>query len=387
MSFRSFYCVLIFIIFLFSTSLLAQEESSNPFLQTVPSGRSILTKSGASHFARLALDCLQQEYPNKLNQVLSDSSQIQSPKELHPAFYGCFDWHSSVHGHWMLVKLLKQFPHLPEAQEIRNKISQNITTENIAKEVAYLENASKSWERTYGWAWLLKLAEELYSWQDEEGIEWYNTLQPLTEKIAERYENFLPIQPYPIRVGTHSNTAFGLSFAWDYAETTGANEFKEMIGERAKKYFFYDHNCPADWEPSGEDFLSACLEEANLMRRVLTKREYNRWFKYFMPKDKLLSVVRPATVTDRSDPKIVHLDGLNLSRVWSMYGIIPELSKANYRKILLYAAEKHLKATLPHVASQNYEGAHWLASFVVYALSVEEVQQEKIPERVEAEKP
>lgn len=383
---RIFFYIFISNLFFFSTSLFSQEESDNPFLQTTQTGQLTLTEAGASHFARLALDCLQKEYPNKLNQVLSDSTELREPHELHPAFYGCFDWHSSVHGHWMLVKLLKQFPDLPEGKEIRTKISQNITKENIAAEVIYLQEESKSWERTYGWAWLLKLAEELYSWEDGQGADWYNMLQPLTQKIATRYENFLPVQKYPIRTGTHPNTAFGLSFAWDYAEATGAKEFKGMIENRAKRYYYYDHNCPADWEPSGEDFLSACLEEANLMRRVLTKKEYNRWFKYFLPRDKILSVVRPASVSDRSDPKIVHLDGLNLSRVWNMYGIIPKLSKARYRKIFLYAAAEHLRVTLPNIASQNYEGAHWLASFVVYALSVEEEQQE-ILETPKTEKP
>ena len=261
---------------------------------------------------------------------------------------------------------------MPEAKEIRTRIGENITQENILAEVSYIEQESKSWERTYGWAWLLKLAEELYTWEDAQAKKWYNNLMPLTEKVAYKYETFLPILKYPIRSGVHPNTAFGLSFAWDYANTTGAEEFQGMIENRAKKYFIFDHDCPADWEPSGQDFLSSCLEEANLMQRILTKREFKQWFKYFMPKDKILSVARPAIVSDRSDPKIVHLDGLNLSRAWSMYGLLPKMARNKYRKILLKAAEEHLRVTLPNVASENYEGSHWLASFVVYALSVEE---------------
>lgn len=368
-------------LFLMSSTLFAQEESENPYLQLSETGHLGLTEAGASHFSRLALDCIQKEYPNKLNQVLTDGSELKEPHELHPAFYGCFDWHSSVHGHWMLVKLLKKFPNMTVADEIRTKIGANLTRENILAEVKYIEQESKSWERTYGWAWLLKLAEELYTWDDAQGREWYNNLIPLTEKVAYRYETFLPVLNYPIRSGVHPNTAFGLSFAWDYAHTTGAKEFQGMIESKARKYFIFDHDCPADWEPSGQDFLSSCLEEANLMQRILTKREFKQWFKYFMPKDKILSVARPAVVSDRSDPKIVHLDGLNLSRAWSMYGLLPKMARNKYRKILLKAAEEHLRVTLPNIASENYEGAHWLASFVVYALSVEEgqfIENEKV---------
>ena len=374
MTFEKSFGLFLTCLFLTFSSLFAQEESENPFLQLSETGHLALTETGASHFAHLALNCIQKEYPNKLNQVLLDDSQLREPQDLHPAFYGCFDWHSSVHGHWMLVRLLKKFPNMPEADEIRKRIGENISRENILAEVEYIERENKGWERTYGWAWLLKLAEELYTWEDAQGKEWYDNLMPLTEKVAYRYETFLPVLKYPIRSGVHPNTAFGLSFAWDYANTTGAEEFQEMIEDRAKKYFIFDHDCPADWEPSGQDFLSSCLEEANLMQRILTKRQFKQWFKYFMPKDKILSVARPAIVSDRSDPKIVHLDGLNLSRAWSMYGLLPKMARNKYRKILLKAAEEHLRVTLPNIATENYEGAHWLASFVVYALSVEEGQ-------------
>ena len=370
-------CTVLLLFLCFFSPLFAQEEKENPFLTADPNGKLSLTAAGASHFARLALDCVQREYPNKLNQVLDTEKELKTPAVLHPAFYGCFDWHSAVHGHWMLVSLLKKFPDLPEETEIRRKISDNITAENIAVEVDYFAAENKNWERPYGWAWLLKLSEELYTWDDPQGKEWAKNLQPLTDIIRSRYLDFLPVLKYPVRSGQHSNTAFGLSFAWDYAHTTGQGEFQKLIEDRAKNYFIFDHNCPADWEPSGEDFLSSCLEEANLMRRVLNKRQYNYWFKYFLPKDKILSVARPAVVSDRSDPKIVHLDGLNLSRAWCMYGILPAVSKRKYRKILLKAAEEHLRSTLPHIASQNYEGSHWLASFVVYALATEEAEEMK----------
>lgn len=362
---------LLHLLFLSSVPMIAQNES-NTFLKTDTEGRLWLTQSGASHFAQLALKCIHQEYPNKLNQTLSDDSMLKEPKVLHPAFYGCYDWHSSVHGHWMLIRLLKQFPKLPEGDEIRRKIGANLTMENIQTEVDYIQQESKSWERMYGWSWLLKLAEELYTWNDPDGKKWSANLQPLTDEIIERYIKFLPVQTYPVRTGVHPNTAFGLSFAWDYANTVEHVSLLSMIEKRAKDYYLLDANCPAEYEPSGEDFLSACLEEANLMRRVLDKDLYNQWFKRFLPKKKLSHLTKPANVSDRSDPKIVHLDGLNLSRAWCLYGIYPHIKNKKLKTEMLEAAKKHLNTTIPNIASEHYEGSHWLASFVVYALSAEE---------------
>ena len=356
---------LLFIFF----SLMLQAQDENPYLSKDKDGRLVLTEAGASHFANLALTCLQQEYPNKLNQVLDNGSQLKSPKQLHPAFYGCFDWHSAVHGHWMLVRLLRTFPNLPEAPEIRATLAENLSAENIIGEVEYMETASKSWERMYGWSWLLKLAEELYSWKDKQGQEWSRNLEPLTQVFIDRYIKFLPIQEYPVRTGVHPNTAFGLSFALDYANTTGHKPLKEIIEKRAKYYFLNDENCPADWEPSGEDFLSACLEEANLMRRILNPEDFSKWFGKFLPEDQLFSLLKPAGVVDRSDPKIVHLDGLNLSRAWCFYGILPYIKDEKLKQKIYQAAKKHLEVTVPFIASEHYEGTHWLASFAVFALS------------------
>ncbi len=353
---------------LFAMFTIAQ-DSPSPHLQTADDGHLQLTQEGASHFAQLALSCLQQEYPNKLNQVLPDGSMLMEPHELHAAFYGCFDWHSSVHGHWMLVRLLRQFPDLPEGEEIRRKLGENLTIENIQGEVEYFVKASKSWERMYGWAWLLKLAEELHIWNDPEGQQWSKNLRPLADAITERYLAFLPVQTYPVRTGVHPNTAFGLSFAWDYANTTGHQNLKTLIEKRAKDYYLTDTDCPSSWEPSGEDFLSACLEEANLMRRILPKEIFQQWFKRFLPKKKWGSFASPADVSDRSDPKIVHLDGLNLSRAWCLYGISSLLKKKSQRELMLAAAKKHLETTVPNIASDHYEGSHWLASFVVMAMS------------------
>lgn len=326
-----------------------------------------LEEQVAMNFAQIALNCMQKEYPNKLNQVLKTSEDLRSPKDLHPAFYGCFDWHSSVHGHWMLIRVLKQFPKNKLEAEIRTKLDQNLSAENLAGEVAYFEGASASWERTYGWAWLLKLAEELYTWEDPQGRIWYKNIKDLAEVVAGKYLSFLPTQQYPVRTGVHPNTAFGLSFAHDYASAVGDLTLKNMIEKRALDYFSRDKQCPCAWEPSGEDFLSPCLEEANLMARVMPDRTFKKWFKQFLPLGKIKFYESAADVSDRSDPKIVHLDGLNLSRAWCLF-YLDKVTEGAY-PALRTMAETNLNASLPYVATEHYEGSHWLASFAIYALS------------------
>src|SRR5256885_1184663 len=333
-----------------------------------------LDAGAASHFARLALQCAEKEYPNKLDHVMNGPHEVQSPRALHPACYGCYDWHSSVHGHWMLVRILVMFPKLPQAEEIRKALSANLTAENIRAETAYLEGANRqSFERTYGWAWLLKLAEELSELNDAEAKSWLRNLQPLVDALVSRYISFLPKQTYPIRTGVHPNTAFGLAFAFDYAKAVANEKLIVLVAERSRTYFAKDANYPAGWEPGGEDFFSPALMEADLMRRVLTAPEFRRWFHRFLPQ--LASglprtLVQPATVTDRSDPKLVHLDGLNLSRAWCMRSVASVLSPRDpARKVLADAARRHAADALSHVASGNYEGEHWLASFAVLLLS------------------
>ena len=288
-------------------------------------GDTSLDEPQASHFARLALKCVNREYPNKPEHVLNDSGDVQSPKALHPAFYGCYDWHSSVHGHWMLVRLLRMFPNLPEAGEIRKAIGANLKEEHIRVEVEYLKQKNRqSFERTYGWAWLLKLADELSQSEDTEVKAWSRNLQPLVDALASSYVLFLPKQTYPIRTGVHPNTAFGLAFAYDYAKTAGNQKLAALIEERSRTYFAKDVNYPGAWEPGGEDFFSPALMEADLMRRVMNAAEFRRWFQGFLPQLSAgmpKTLLRPATVTDRSDPKLVHLDGLNLSRAWCMRSI------------------------------------------------------------------
>jgi Protein of unknown function (DUF2891) len=334
----------------------------------------LLTRSEASHFAELALKCITKEYPNKPDHTINDANDVRGPRAMHPAFYGCFDWHSSVHGHWMLARLLRLFSDLPEASQIRAALNANLSAENIAVEVAYLNQPNRqSFERTYGWAWLLKLAQALRNWNDEDGKRWASNLQPLAEALAQKYISFLPKQTYPIRTGVHPNTAFGLAFALDYATSTGNKKLRTLIEERSRTYFGNDANYPAAWEPGGEDFFSPALIEADLMRRVLTPVEFEKWFHRFLPdiaKGEPGTLLKPAVVTDRTDPKLVHLDGLNLSRAWCMRSIAAVLPRNDpARKILAQSAQAHAQDALAHVASGNYEGEHWLASFAVFFLS------------------
>ncbi len=331
-----------------------------------------LTIDGASHLASLPLKCIEQEYPNKINHVaVSDSDEVITPHKMHPSFYGCFDWHSSVHGHWMLVKLLKEFPSLPDAKKIRDAISKNISKENILAEAKYFDAPlSKSFERTYGWAWILKLQQELDSWKDADAIKWRNALQPLTDTVINIWMRFLPKQTYPNRTGVHPNTAFGLVFALDYARSAANKKFEEAIIQSAKKIFLKDKNAPAVWEPDGTDFLSPSLEEADLMRRVLNKQEFIQWFNHYISLSSLQHLTILPIVSDRNDLSIVHLDGLCFSRSWCMKGIAFVLPNTDERKkILLQSSIKHLNASLPNVASGSYGGEHWLASFAVYALT------------------
>lgn len=339
--------------------------AANPSLRAAE-----ITVVDASHFAALALKGIGREFPNKLDHVMNDAAGVKSPRELHPAFYGCFDWHSSVHGHWMLVRLLRLQPDLPEAAAIRQALRANLTKANLEAETAYLKQpGTGSFERTYGWAWLLKLAAELRGWNDPDGQQWSADLAPLADAFVERYLNFLPRQTYPIRTGVHANTAFGLAFALDYARAAERKDLENLIVSRAKDYFGKDENCPASWDPGGEDFLSPALMEAYLMRRVLEPAEFLAWWDKFLPALPP-SLQAPAVVADRSDPKIVHLDGLNLSRAACLRDLAAVFPETDPRRAQLSdAARRHADASLPHVASGDYAGEHWLASFAVWMLS------------------
>ncbi len=327
----------------------------------------ILTLESANKLIELPIACLQTEYPNKLGQTLGGKEDMGEPSELHPAFFGCFDWHSSVHGHWSLVKLLKSFTDLQKSDQARAILLQNISTKNIAQEVMYFNGKhNKSYERTYGWAWLLKLAEEIHTWDDPMARELEQNLQPLTDIIVQKYIEFLPKLKYPIRVGEHTNTAFGLSFAWDYAQTLNNTQLKELIASKSIEFYANDKECPLNWEPSGYDFLSPCFEEIDLMRRVLSKDKFELWVSDFMPqlKDENFTI-EVGEVADRTDGKLVHLDGLNFSRAWVLYGLAAQYKEYEH---LFSIGNKHLTHSLPNLVGDSYEGGHWLGSFAIYAL-------------------
>jgi len=333
-----------------------------------------LTRRQASAFARLALKGIQKEYPNKPGHVLNGAADAVGPRTLHPAFYGCFDWHSAVHGHWMLARLMRQFPDLPEKKQIRDVLAEHLTAKNLKAEADYFSRPNaQSFERTYGWAWLLKLAEELRAWDDADARQWSKNMQPLADVIVARYLAFLPRQTYPIRSGVHPNTAFGLAFALDYARAVKHKPLQDLLEKRSRDYFGKDASAPAAWEPDGADFFSPSLMEADLMRRVLPPAEFHAWLKRYLPglaTGEPRSLFVPAKVSDRTDPQIVHLDGLNLSRAWCLRGIARALpARDSMRTVLQTAAARHAAASLPHIASGDYVGEHWLASFAVYMLS------------------
>ena len=328
----------------------------------------ILNLEQANKLANLPLHCINTEYPNRLSQTLGGDEDLKSPTTLHPAFYGCFDWHSSVHGHWSLVSLLKSFPNIENAEAIKQKLLSNISKENIEAEVAYFGGKHNgSYERTYGWAWLLKLAEELHTWDNETARTLEDNLQPLTQLIVEKYIAFLPKLNYPQRVGTHTNTAFGLSFAYDYAKTVNHEALKNAIQERATYFYLNDAGCPISWEPSGSDFLSPCLEEAALMKRLLPENDFKVWVHEFLPqlKDKQFTL-DVGVVSDRTDGHLVHLDGVNFSRAWSLNTIAEGLPEYNHLKNV---ANQHINYSLPSIFGDSYEGGHWLGSFAIYALN------------------
>jgi len=331
-----------------------------------------LSLDSANHLASLPMKCLQQEYPNKLGQMLLDSTEIQSPKKLHPSFYGCFDWHSSVHGHWSLVYLLKKHPKLSNRNEIIKKLMVNLSKENIQTEVAYLNKKhEKSFERTYGWNWLLKLQLELETYNEPFAQQLAQNLKPLSNIIMDRYIEFLPKLLYPVRAGTHTNTAFGLTYAWDYAVFSKNIAFQNSIKINANRMFQNDQNCPFNWEPSGTDFLSPCLEEMGLMQRILAKKEFLVWLEKFAPqlfnKNFTWEV---AKVSDRTDGHLVHLDGLNFSRAWNLYYLVKQYpTEFNHLKAL---ADYHMNFSLPSIVDGNYEGEHWLASFALRAFEEKE---------------
>ena len=320
-----------------------------------------LNPESAERFANLALACVHKEYPNKIAHTMLSDADAKPPRELTPAFYGCYDWHSSVHGHWLLARLSRLSPDAPFAEKAREALKQSITPESIAVEVAYLNASGRaSFERPYGLAWLLQLTGELRETNDP----LYATIKPLEDAAVERLRTWLPKLSYPVRSGEHSQTAFALGLMLDSG--AGGGEMAKLIKSRALAFYRNDRNCPLAYEPSGEDFLSPCLAEADVMRRILPPREFASWLTKFMPKMTLV----PAIVTDPSDPKLAHLDGLNLSRAWMLEGIASGLPANDPRVAKLRAAAKaHAEAGLASVTGEHYEGGHWLGSFATYLVT------------------
>ena len=319
----------------------------------------------AANLMQLPLSCAETEYPNKLSQTLYSDDDLASPKALHPAFYGCFDWHSAVHGHWSMVRLLKEFPDVVGNAQARAILQRHITPENVVKDIDYLRG-NISWERPYGWAWLLKLVLELQDWNDPMAASLTTALEPLAEELSKMYIAHLPKLVYPIRVGEHANTAFGLTFAWDYALQFDDIPLQMAIKQRAHDFYLQDKNCPIGWEPSGYDFLSPCLEEVDLMRRVLPKEKFMVWLNEFLPALMSPSFDLPVgQVFDRTDGKLVHLDGLNFSRAWVFYKLAEQYPQFGHLKKL---ADRHVEYSLPNLVGDRYEGGHWLGSFAINAL-------------------
>ncbi len=329
----------------------------------------ILTPELAVRFAALALGHVTREYPHKPGHVLTGPEDARTPAELHPVFHGSYDWHSCVHAFWLLARVLRLFPDGAEAGAIRARFDAQLTPEKVAGECAYFGRpTARGFERPYGWAWLLKLTDELTHLDEPR---WAEALAPLAGIVVRRFRDFLPLAAYPVRVGTHFNTAFALRLATDYAEGAGDAALRALLLQKAERWYGADVDCPAWGEPGGDDFLSSALIEAECMRRLLPPDRFGSWFDRFLPDlavGRPATLFRPAAVTDRSDGKIAHLDGLNLSRAWcfrSFAGAVP--AKDPRRPLLIAAAEVHLAAGLPHVAG-DYMGEHWLATFALLAL-------------------
>jgi hypothetical protein len=325
----------------------------------------------AERFAKLALACVEKEYPNKISHVLNSDADVAPPHKLTPAFYGCYDWHSSVHGHWLLVRLLRTFPNASFATQAREALRNSLTAEILKQEAAYLRGDGRaSFERPYGLAWLLQLCAELREWNDDQAREISANLRPLEDAAVERLKTWLPKLSHPVRIGEHDQTAFGLGLMLDYTRSTKNDSFARLVGDSARKFFLADKDCPLSYEPSGEDFLSPCLGEADVMRRVLSQSEFAKWLSDFMPQIPMTGNgdwLKPVVSPDPSDPKLAHLDGLNLSRAWMLEGILSALPEDDRRRAALQAAaDAHRHAGLAAVTGAHYEGGHWLGSFAVY---------------------
>lgn len=357
--------------FLFSLQVFAEKPDRVERLEYPGS----ITPELANRFSALALACVQQEFPNKISRTTDTAEAIGRPAKIFPTFYGCFDWHSAVHGHWLLIRLLRVGPQDADWRaEAFKKLNENFTEENLAGEVAnFARPARGSWERPYGLAWYLQLTTELRQWDHPQAKKWLATLTPLEQDIADSLKAWLPKLVYPIRLGTHNQSAFAFGLMLDWARAADDQDMQRLVIERSIAFHRHDINCPLAYEPSGEDFLSPCLMEADLMRRILTAQEFSEWLSDFMPSiptDGSGDWLAPGIVEDPSDGKLVHLDGVNSSRAWNLYNIARALPKDDPRESALVAAAKiHADTGVAAVSAEHYSGSHWLASFATYLMT------------------
>ena len=333
-----------------------------------------LTNEQVAAFAELALKGIPQEYPNKPSNVMASSDDVKSPQQMHPVFYGCFDWHSSVHGHWMLARLLRQYPNAPIAGRMRAVLNAQLAADKLQTEADYFRpKENKSFERMYGWAWALQLVGELHDWNDADAQRWRSNLRPLEDVIVELASGYLPKLTFPVRTGIHPDTGFALGMEVDYARKVGNQAFETLLVQKARQFYLADRDYPVHYEPSGHDFFSSGFNEADLMRRVLTPDEFSRWLDQFLPQlrsDAMGPMMEPVEVSDVTDGHLVHLAGLDLSRAWTMNGIARALPETDSRRqLLLRAVQSHADAGMKYVTSGHYEGEHWLATFAVYYLT------------------
>jgi hypothetical protein len=328
-------------------------------------------EQAASRFANLALACVHKEYPNHISHTLNSDKDVAPPRTLTPAFYGCYDWHSSVHGHWLLARLARTFPNAEFTPKAKEALKQSLTRENLEQEARYLQGEGRaSFERPYGLAWLLQLAAELREWDDPDARQMSQNLKPLEDAVLARLKTWLPKLSHPVRIGEHAQTAFGMGLMMDYARSAGDQQFAALLEKKARQLYINDRQCPLSYEPSGEDFLSPCLAEADVMRRILKPQEYATWLAAFLPQIPVngnSEWIKPEISPDRSDPKLAHLDGLNLSRAWMLDGIASGLPKNDKRlPAIEVVSNAHRIAGLEAVTGEHYEGGHWLGSFAVY---------------------
>lgn len=345
--------------------------TSLPLAQALAEDQSQAGEHYEQVFVRLALHCIHQQYPNVIKHKMNSAADVRTPAELYPAFYGCYDWHSSVHGHWLLVRMLNTAGDKVDRAPIIAGLEQSFTEEKLAGELrSYTREGNATFERPYGIAWYLQLTSELRQASFPQAEDWLATLLPLESAIVATTSEWLQKLAYPIRTGEHSQTAFAFGLMLDWSRQSGDKEFEQLLTRRVKAYYLEDRNCPVAYEPSGQDFLSPCLAEADLMRRVLPGDEYSEWLTRFFPQlgSSAETWMKPATVVDKSDGKLAHLDGLNLSRAWMLEGILSALDDNDPRiPLLTKTLDAHKAAGLDSVfGDMHYMGSHWLGSFAAY---------------------